>query len=90
MLLNVVLLVLTVGVYAILGSIVLAAVPKLRITALNLIVFVLGAYVGALFIPMIPYGPLTLFNWPGAVLAGTLSVFLKTLLIKTPTESRWL
>jgi|HubBroStandDraft_6_1064221.scaffolds.fasta_scaffold153224_2 hypothetical protein len=90
MLLNVVLVVLTVGIYAILGSIVLAAVPKLRITALNLIVFVLGAYVGALLIPMIPYGPFTLFNWPGAVLAGTVAVFLKTLLIKTQAESRWL
>ena len=90
MLLNVVLLVLTVGVYAILGSIVLAAVPKLRITGLNLVVFIFAAYVGALLIPIFPYGPLTLFHWPGAVLAGTVAVFLKTLLIKTQAESRWL
>jgi len=90
MLLNGVLMVLMVSVYAILGSIVLAAVPKLRVTALNLVVFVLAAYVGALLIPVIGYGAFTIFNWPGAVLGGTLAVFRKTLLIKTPAESRWL
>ena len=90
MLLNFVLTLITVAVYAFLGSIVLAAVPKLRVTALNLLVFVLAAYAGALFTPVSSYGPLTVFNWPGAVLGGTLAVFLKTVLIKTSAESRWL
>ena len=90
MLLNFVLMILMVGVYAILGSIVLTTVPKLRLTALNLVVFILAAYIRSLIIPIIPYGPLTIFNWPAAVSVGTLAVFLKTLLIKTPAESRWL
>ncbi len=90
MLLNFVLTVGMIGFYSILGSIVLSAAPKLRVTALNLVVFVLAAYCGALFIPEINYGPLTVFNWPGALLGGTLAVFLKTVLIKTPAESRWL
>jgi hypothetical protein len=90
MLLNFVLTVITVAVYAILGSIVLAAVPKLRVTALNLLVFVIAAYGGALVIPEFSYGPFTVFNWPGALLGGTLAVVLKTVLIKTSAESRWL
>ena len=90
MLMNFVLLVIVIGSYAILGGIVLAAVPKLRVTALNLIIFVFAGYCGALFIPEINYGPFTLLNWPGALLGGTLAVFLKTMLIRTPPESRWL
>ena len=90
MLLNFVLTFIAAAVYAILGSIVLAALPKLRVTELNLLVFVLAAYGGALVIPEFSYGPFTVFNWPGAVLGGTLAVFLKAVLIKTPAESRWL
>ena len=89
MLFNVALLMM-VAVYAILGSVVLVAVPKLRVTALNLFVFIFAAYIGSLIIPIIPYGPFTIFNWPAALSAGTLAVFLKTLLIKAPAGSRWL
>ena len=83
-------LMMMVAVYAILGSFVLAAVPKLRVTALNLVVFIFAAYFGSLTIPIIPYGPFTIFNWPAALLAGTVAVFLKTLLVKAPAGSRWL
>jgi uncharacterized membrane protein YeaQ/YmgE (transglycosylase-associated protein family) len=81
-------------VYTIAGFIVLASVPKLRVTVLNLLAFVIGAFAGrtgTLYV----YGAYRfgfLENYPitiglvGAIAGGILLVWLKTRFIKTSDD----
>jgi hypothetical protein len=83
-------------VYVVLGSIFLALVPALRLTLLNLIVFVLGAWVGGLafLLTYVNTAPVGFDKYPdavrlvGAIATGTLLVWLKMRFFKTPNDSR--
>jgi hypothetical protein len=85
-------------VYWVLGAIVLAGVPALRVTVLNLVAFVMGAYPGSLagwyVSGMIRLGRLeinpVIVSLVGAAAGGTLLVWLKTRFIKTPADTRLL
>jgi hypothetical protein len=83
-------------VYTIAGYIVLAFVPALRVTLLNLFAFVIGGFAGSAGILYV-YGTYRfglLDRYPmaigllGALAGGTLSVWLKTRLIKTSGDTR--
>jgi hypothetical protein len=85
-------------VYSVLGAIVLGCVPTLRVTVLNLISFVIGAFFGS-FVILWAYGTLRLgrieinpmfISLIAAAISGTISVWLKTRFIKTPTDTRLL
>lgn len=99
MLLNFVIVVAYSCMYAILGSLVLGLVPPLRVTLLNLIVFVLGSFaggVGFLYASDIAglqalkdkYIIFILLYFVAAALGGTLLVWLKMRFIKAPDDSR--
>ena len=86
-------------VYAILGSIVLGLVPALRVTLLNLVVFVVGAFAGGVAFlyasnsPVLQflknsYVTFILLYFVAAVFGGTVPVWLKMRFIKTPNDSR--
>jgi hypothetical protein len=85
-------------VYSIFRLIVLAYVPALRVTLLNLVVFVIGAFFGSLTL-LFAYGafrlgPLQIYpdtiSLIGAMAGGTLFALLKTRFIKTPADGRLL
>jgi hypothetical protein len=85
-------------VFTIVGLIVLAAVPTLRVTLLNLIAFVIGGFAGSagtLYVYGI-YRFGLLENYPmtislvGAIAGGTLLVWLKIRFIKTSGDTRLL
>jgi hypothetical protein len=85
-------------VYSILGFIVLACMPALRVTLLNLIAFVIGAFFGSLALlyayGAVRFGPIQIYpdtiSLIGAVAGGTLFVWLKMRFIKTPVDTRLL
>jgi hypothetical protein len=82
-------------VYAIVGLIVLASVPTLRVTLLNLIAFVIGALIGSQIFSFV-YGQYRgpLDNYPdfahlvGAAVGGTLFVWLKLRFVKSSSDGR--
>jgi hypothetical protein len=84
--------------YAVLGSIILALVPAFRVTLLNLIVFVLGAFAGAVTFlysfnsPVLQrvnnYVLFVLLYLGAAAFGGTLAVWLKVRFVKAPADSR--
>jgi len=83
-------------VYAVVGLIVLACAPGLRLILLNLIAFLIGAFAGSVALLSV-YGSVPirrLHNYPdavslvGAVTGGTLLVWLKTRFIKTSADTR--
>jgi hypothetical protein len=84
MLLSFMIVVFWCAVYAIVGLIVLASVPTLRVTLLNLIAYVIGGLIGSQIFS-IAYGQYrgALDNYPdfarfvGAAIGGTLLVWLK-------------
>ena len=85
-------------VYTIAGFVVLAFVPKLRVTLLNLVAFVIGGFAGSAGILQV-YGMYRLGlleNYPvsiglvGAIAGGTLLVWSKTRFIKTSGATRLL
>jgi hypothetical protein len=84
-------------VYAVAGLIVLACVPGLRLTLLNVIAFLIGAFAGSAALLSV-YGSVSnrrLHNYPdaigliGAVTGGTLLVWLKTRFIQTSGDTRF-
>jgi hypothetical protein len=84
-------------VYGFVGLIVLATVPALRVTLLNLTAFVIGALIGSTVFSVVSgqfQGPLD--NYPdaihfaGAVVVGAGFVWLKTRFVKSPSDSRLL
>jgi hypothetical protein len=84
-------------VYAFLGLLVLATVSTLRVTFLNLTVFVIGALVGStVFSIMSGQFQGSLDNYPdaihfaGAVVGGAALVWLKIRFVKSPGDSRLL
>jgi hypothetical protein len=91
-------------VYTIVGSIVLACVPNFRVTLLNVIAFVIGAWPGSyayyyalgFLFDHVAYrfGPLghypVAFSLVGAVAGGILLVCLKLRFIKTSDDRRLL
>jgi hypothetical protein len=85
-------------VYSILGVIVLACMPALRVTLLNLVAFVIGAFFGSLAFlyanGAVRLGRLEInpgyINLVGAVAGGILFVWLKMLFIRTPIDTRLL
>jgi hypothetical protein len=103
MVLNLVIVFIYLGVYATLGSVVLALVPAFRLTLLNVVVFILGAIGGAVVFSVIfsyasestvlqrlSYVFFYLLFFGSAAFGGTLSVWLKARFIKTPKDSRLL
>jgi hypothetical protein len=74
-------------IYGILGTIILAAVPSLRLTVLNILIFILAAYLGSLLFRL---ALLDLLGLLGGSLVGGVAVWLKILWLKTPPASRWL
>jgi hypothetical protein len=85
-------------VYVILGRVLLALVPSFRVTLLNLVVFVLGAFAGNFAVLYATkthvldflknsYGFFVLY-FVAAVFGGTAAVWLKKRLVNTPTDSR--
>jgi hypothetical protein len=104
MLLSFVLIVYWCVVYAILGLIVLACIPTFRVTLLNVVAFVLGAWLGAyayiyasnlMFDHFaLRFGPLERYpvasTLIGAGAVGTLFAWLKLRLIKSSDSSRML
>ena len=83
--------------YGFVGLIVLASVPALRVTLLNLIAFVVGALVGSKIFSIIYgqyQGPLD--NYPdaihfvGALAGGAALLWLKMRYVKSPSDSRLL
>jgi hypothetical protein len=101
MFLNFVIIVIYSFVYVIVGSILLALVPAFRVTMLNLVVFVLGAFAGnfaVLYTTNIQvldflmkgfYGFFVLY-FVAAIFGGTVAVWLKKRLLNTPADSRLL
>jgi hypothetical protein len=84
-------------IYTFVGLIVLATVPALRVTLLNLIVFVMGALIGSTIFSIASgqfHSPLD--NYPdaihfvGAVTGGAVLVWLKMRFVKSPSDSRLL
>jgi hypothetical protein len=84
-------------IYTFVGLIVLASIPALRVTLLNLIAFVIGALIGSTIFSVVSgqfHGPLD--NYPdaihfvGAVTGGVVLVFLKMWFVKSPSDSRLL
>jgi uncharacterized membrane protein YeaQ/YmgE (transglycosylase-associated protein family) len=85
-------------VYFVLGFIVLACVPQLRVTLLNLLAFVLGGFAGS-ELAVIVYGHLRtkiLDSYPmtvslvGAMVGGAVLLWLKMRLMRKHSVSRWL
>ena len=91
-------------VYAIVGSIVLACVPTFRVTLLNVIVFVIGAWPGSyayyfalgFFLDHLAHRVVILEHYPvafslvGAITGGSLLVLLKLRFIKASDDRRLL
>jgi hypothetical protein len=84
-------------IYMFVGLIVLAALPTLRVTLLNLIAFVVGALIGSTFFSIASgqfHSPLD--NYPdaihfvGAVTGGIALLWLKLRFVKSPRDSRLL
>jgi len=85
-------------VYTVLGSVALAAIPGLRVTLLNLVVFVLGAFAGGITFlhasssaalqPLAKhYLVFIVFYFGAAIFGGTLLVWLKMRFLKTSNDS---
>lgn len=82
-------------IYGFLGLIVLASVPALRVTVLNLIAFVVGALAGSTIFSIV-YGQYRgpLDNYPdaihfvGALAGGAVLVWLKMRFVKSPSDGR--
>jgi uncharacterized membrane protein YeaQ/YmgE (transglycosylase-associated protein family) len=84
-------------IYTFVGLIVLATVPALRVTLLNLIAFVIGALIGSTIFSIVSgqfHSPLD--NYPnaahfvGAVTGGAVLVWLKMRFVKSPSDGRLL
>ncbi len=84
-------------IYTFVGLIVLASIPALRVTLLNLIAFVIGALIGSTIFSVVSgqfRSPLD--NYPdaihfvGAVTGGVVLVFLKIRFVKSTSDSRLL
>ena len=84
-------------IYTFMGLIVLASIPALRVTLLNLIAFVIGALIGSTIFSVVSgqfHSPLD--NYPdaihfvGAVTGGVVLVLLKMRFVKSPSDSRLL
>ena len=84
-------------IYALVGLIVLATIPALRVTLLNLVAFVVGALIGSTIFSIASgqfRSPLD--NYPdaihfaGALTGGVLLVWLKMRFLKSPNEGRLL
>jgi hypothetical protein len=99
MLLNFVIVAIYSCIYAILGVVLLALIPAFRVTLLNIVIFTVGAFGGAVtFLYATNTSPLQVLknNYVGfiilyfaaAVLGGTLLVSLKMRFIKTPDDER--
>jgi hypothetical protein len=98
MLLNFVIVVIYSCVYLILGSILLALVPAFRVTLLNLVVFVLGAFAGNFAVLYATNTQVLDFlkssnlffvlYFVASVFGGTVAVWLKKRLVSTPVDSR--
>jgi hypothetical protein len=99
MLLNCVIYAIYSFAYLVLGSIVLALVPVLRVTVVNLIVFALGAFAGAVSVLYANntcvlqrlfgnYVVFVLVYFGAATLGGTIAVGLKMRFVKTSSISR--
>jgi|ERR1700674_5309508 len=95
MLLSIMIVVFWCVVYTFVGLIVLAIVPALRVTLLNLTAFVIGALIGSTVFSILSgqfQGPLD--NYPnaihfaGAVIGGSGLAWLKIRLVKSPSDSR--
>jgi hypothetical protein len=97
MLLSFVIVVFWSVIYAFVGLIVLATVPALRVTLLNLVAFVVGGLTGSTIFS-IAYGQFRgpWDNYPdaihfvGALTGGLVLVWLKMRFVKSPGESRLL
>ena len=97
MLLSVMIVVFWCVIYTFVGLIVLASVPALRVTLVNVVVFVIGGLIGSTIFS-IEYGQYRgpLDNYPdavhfiGAVIGGILLVWLKMRFLKSPHDSRLL
>jgi hypothetical protein len=91
-------------VYTILGSIVLACVPSFRVTLLNVVIFVIGAwpgvyayyYASGFLLDHAPFHIVPLEHYPvalslvGAIIGGTLMVWLKLRFTKASDDRRLL
>jgi hypothetical protein len=82
--------------YAVLGSIVLAVVPGLRVTLLNLVTFVVGAWLGgmAFLVAYVNISSARFDRYPdavslfGAIACGTALVWLKLRFVQRQNDSR--
>jgi len=97
-LLGAVTLIIWLVIYALMGVVVLAVIPAFRITLLNLVTFVVGAFAGSTALlyasgsrPLrfVEINPIE-FVILGAAVGGTLVVWLKIRFIKTPPDTRLL
>lgn len=86
-------------IYTVAGLIILASVPALRVTLLNLIALVIGALIGSIvfssvYVYLVLRAPFN--NHPnaayfvGAIAGGALLLWLKIRFVKSPRDSRLL